>query len=67
MSVEFSFEKMCSAIAAMSKTEVIGRLLALDGPIKLDFTRDYLEGLNVERLRHILLAAVITGERKRAS
>lgn len=51
----------------MSKTEVIGRLLALDGPIKLDFTRDYLEGLNVERLRHILLAAVITGERKRAS
>ncbi|MCI0499735.1 MAG: hypothetical protein L0Y36_08670 [Planctomycetales bacterium] len=67
MSAEFSFEKMCSAIAAMSKPEVIGRLLNFDGPIKLDFTRDYLEKLNVDRLRHILLAAVITGQRKHAS
>lgn len=67
MSAEFSFEKMCSAIAAMSKTEVISRLLNFDGPIKLDFTQDYLEGLNVERLRHILLAAVITVQHKRAS
>lgn len=67
MSADYSFEKMCSAILVMSKPEVIWKLLNFDGQIKLDFSQSYLEGMNVERLRHILLAAVITSERKRAS
>lgn len=67
MSAEFSFEKMCSKITEMSKQEVIRRLLRFDGPIKLDFTRDYLEELSTDRLRHILLAAVVTSNRKHAS
>jgi len=67
MSASFSFEKMCSKIASMSKREVIRRLLNFDGPIKLDFTRDYLEKLSTDRLRHILLAAVVTVNQKRAS
>ncbi len=67
MTADSSFETICTAVAAMSKPEVIGRLLNFEGPIKLDFTRDYLEGLNVERLRHILLAVLINVHRKRAS
>ncbi|MDH4203033.1 MAG: hypothetical protein OEV87_09070 [Phycisphaerae bacterium] len=51
----------------MSKREVIRRLLHFDGPIKLDFTREYLEKLSTERLRHILLAAVVVTHRKHAS
>ena len=50
----------------MSKREVIRRLTHFDGPIKLDFTSDYLESLSTDRLRHILLAAVSTVNRKRA-
>lgn len=67
MSADFSFEKMCSKITAMSKQEVIRRLLHFDGPIKLDFSPDYLEKLSTDRLRHILLAAVVTTHRKHAS
>ena len=67
MSAEFSFEKTCSKITAMSKTEVIGSLLNFDGLIKLDYTGDYLEKLSTDKLRHILLAAVVTANRKRAS
>ncbi|MEN8126348.1 MAG: hypothetical protein ABFR90_00925 [Planctomycetota bacterium] len=51
----------------MSKREVIRRLLHFDGGIKLDFTSDYLEKLSTDRLRHILLAAVVTVNRKHAS
>lgn len=67
MSADFSFENMCSKIASMSKREVIRRLLHFDGGIKLDFTSDYLEKLSTDRLRHILLAAVVTVNRKHAS
>ncbi|MFZ9010264.1 MAG: hypothetical protein ACO20W_00045 [Anaerohalosphaeraceae bacterium] len=67
MAASFSFEKTCSKIASMGKREVIRRLLNFDGPIKMDFSADYLEKLSTERLRHILLAAFVTINRKRAS
>ena len=51
----------------MNKREVIRRLLHFDGPIKLDYSSDYLESLSTDRLRHILLAAVVTVNRKHAS
>lgn len=51
----------------MSKRQIIRRLLRFDGPIKLDFTPDYLENLSTDRLRHILLAALVTVHRKQAS
>jgi len=61
---DFSFEQSCLAIAVMDKDEVISQLLGFQGPLKLDFTHDYLQQLNVDRLRHILLAAVVTASRK---
>ncbi|MHC4908002.1 MAG: hypothetical protein ACYTBW_07165 [Planctomycetota bacterium] len=54
MAAGFSFEKTCS-------------MLNFDGPIKMDFSADYLEKLSTDRLRHILLAAFVTINRKRAS
>lgn len=67
MSANFSFEKMCAKIASMNKRDVIRRLLNFDGPIKMDFSADYLEKLSTERLRHILLSAFVTANRKHAS
>ena len=67
MSSGFSFEKICCKITSMNKREVIRRLLHFDGPIKLDYSSDYLESLSTDRLRHILLAAVVTVNRKHAS
>ena len=66
MSAELSFEKMCTKVASMSKREVIRRLLNFDG-IKMDFSEDYLKDLSTDRLRHILLATVVTVNRKHAS
>ncbi|MBN2513692.1 MAG: hypothetical protein JXB18_12205 [Sedimentisphaerales bacterium] len=60
------FEKMCCDVAAMSKREVKSQLLHFPGKLKLDFSEDYLDGLTVERLRHILLAALMVDMRKHA-
>lgn len=67
MSSDLSIEKTCSKIASMSKSEVIRRLMNFKGPIKMDYTKGYLETLNTERLRHILFAATVTFSRKHAS
>ena len=66
MSADFSFEKICTNIASMNRSEVIHHLTHFNGPVKLDFTSEYLETLSAEKLRHILLAAEVTGRRKRA-
>ena len=67
MSAKFSFEKTCTKIASMKKREVIRQLLNFDGPLKMDYTCDYLEKQSTDRLRHILLAAFVTVNRKHAS
>lgn len=67
MSAEFSVEKMCCQIASMSKSEVIRRLINFKGSFRMDYSKSYLETLSTDRLRHILLAAVVTFNGKRAS
>lgn len=63
---ESFFEKLCCEIGSMNAGEVRDRILHFKGKIKLDFTEDYLNGLSVDRLRHILLAALMTDSRKTA-
>ena len=63
MSPAISFETMAVQIASMGKNEVIGKICHFHGRFKLDFTSDYLKGLSVDRLRHILMAAVMTNSR----
>jgi hypothetical protein len=67
MAPEISFEQHCACITSLSKAEVKERLLHFDGPLKIDFTEKYLDTLDVDRLRHILMAAVITAQMKKAA
>lgn len=53
-------EKQVTSIAALGRDELKKRIRNFRGRFKLDFTEDYLNKISVERLRHILLAALIT-------
>ncbi|UCC98866.1 MAG: hypothetical protein JSW66_03025 [Phycisphaerales bacterium] len=53
------FEKEATSIAALGRSELERRIKSFKGRFKLDFTEDYLNKLSVDRLRHILLAALI--------
>jgi hypothetical protein len=53
---------MATSIATLDRDEVKSRLKHFKGRFRLDFTDDYLDKLSVDRLRHILLAALITAK-----
>jgi len=55
------FEKTATSIATMERTECIRRIKSFKGKWALDFTDDYLNDLDINRLRHILLAAYMHG------
>jgi len=56
------FEQTATSIAALGRTELKRRIKNFRGRFKLDFTEEYLNNLSVDRLRHILLAALINGK-----
>jgi hypothetical protein len=53
------FERQATSIAALGRGELERRIKNFRGRFKLDFTQDYLNGLSIDRLRHILLAALM--------
>ena len=53
------FEREATSLAALGRSELTRRIANFKGRFKLDFTEDYLNNLSVDRLRHILLAALI--------
>jgi len=53
------FDREATSIAALGRNELKRRIRNFRGRFKLDFTEDYLNHISVERLRHILLAALI--------
>lgn len=55
-----TFEEIALSIAELGKDEIKARLLNFEGTFCLDFTEEYLDALPLDRLRHILLAAVTT-------
>ena len=57
------FEREATSIAALGRHELTRRIKNFRGRFKLDFTEDYLNRLSVDRLRHILLAAVMNASR----
>ena len=67
MAADIFFERSCAKVLEMTKSEVKHRILHFDGPVRLDFTEEYLNTLDLDRLRHILLAALLTAHRKCAS
>jgi len=66
MTADAYFETACTAVAAMSKAQVKRRILHFDRPVRLDFTEAYLDSLDLEKLQHILLAALLIAHRKHA-
>ena len=59
-----SFEKMSSSIGSLSKSEVKKRLIGFKSKLNLDFTETYLDALSLDKLRHILFAAMVTVSKK---
>jgi hypothetical protein len=56
------FEQTATSIVSLGRDELKRRIRNFRGRFKLDFTESYLNGVSVERLRHILLAALINAK-----
>jgi hypothetical protein len=56
------FEQLVTSIAALGRDELKRRIKNFHGRFKLDFSDEYLDSLSLDRLRHILLAALINGK-----
>lgn len=57
------FEQTATSIAALDRAQLKKRIKNFKGRFKLDFSDDYLCKLSVDRLRHILLAALINAKK----
>jgi hypothetical protein len=55
-------ERQVTSVAALGRDELKRRIKDFRGRFKLDFTEDYLNKMSVDRLRHILLAALINAK-----
>lgn len=53
------FETEAITIASLDRMELTKRIKKFRGSFKLDFTEDYLNQSSLDRLRHILLSALI--------
>lgn len=62
MSSRQYFDKEATSIAALGRKELTRRIRRFEGRFRLDFTEDYLHNISVDRLRHILLAALINAK-----
>jgi len=60
MTSKEQFEQTATSIASLDKEELTRRIRNFRGRFKLDFTENYLNSLSVDRLRHILLAALVS-------
>jgi hypothetical protein len=56
---------MATSIAALGRDELKKRIRNFRGRFKLDFSDEYLDRLSIDRLRHILLAALIHARAER--
>jgi len=56
------FEKTATSIACLDRDELKKQIKNFRGRFKLDFSEDYLNHISVDRLRHILLAALINAK-----
>lgn len=56
------FDKEATSLAALGRDELKRRIKGFRGRFRLDFSEDYLNALSVDRLRHILLAALINAK-----
>jgi hypothetical protein len=57
-----NLDEIATSIATLEREDVKTRLRNFRGRFKMDFTDEYLDNLTIDRLRHILLAAVVTAK-----
>ena len=62
MTPQNRFEKTAVSLASLNKLQLKKRIKNYKGRFKLDFTDEYLEKSSVDKLRHILLAAMINSK-----
>jgi hypothetical protein len=55
-----NFEQAANSVAVLNRDQLKFRIKHFNGRFRLDFSEDYLNNLSVDRLRHILLAALLT-------
>ena len=56
------YEQTTTSIAVLGRNELTKRIKHFKGRFRLDFSDDYLKDLSVDRLKHVLLAAVINAK-----
>jgi hypothetical protein len=56
------FEQTAASISSLGREELKRQIRNFKGRFKLDFTDNYLDNIGVDRLRHILLAALINAK-----
>ena len=58
VAAKWSVEQAISAIAGMNRSQLKQRIRKFNGRFRLDFSEDYLNNAPMDRLRHILFAAL---------
>lgn len=59
MTADRCLEQSATTVVSMGKSELKKRIRSFNERFRLDFSDDYLNGVNADRLRHILMAAMI--------
>jgi hypothetical protein len=62
MASERYFEQTAASIASLGRDELKRQIINFKGRFRMDFTDGYLDNIGVDRLRHILLAAMINAK-----
>ena len=62
MTPKENFEQTATSITSLGREELKRRIKGFKGRFRLDFTENYLDDTSVDRLRHILLAALINAK-----
>jgi hypothetical protein len=67
MNLNENLERLAVTISSLDRGEVENKIKGFQGTFKLDFTEEYLKNLTVDRLRHILFAAMAANLRKQSN
>ena len=62
MAAKYSLNDLAISISSLGKSELKRRISNFKGRFKLDFSEEYLDSLGANRLRHILMAALLTNQ-----
>ncbi|MGD0786182.1 MAG: hypothetical protein ABR969_10265 [Sedimentisphaerales bacterium] len=67
MSNNQNLEWLAVTISSLDRNEVENKIKNFQSSFKLDFTEEYLKNLTVDRLRHILFAAMAANLKKKSN